>query len=334
MSRTQLHSSGQLRRSLTGNEQLSPLQVKQQEEAAPVTKWMEDAAVHRAAAVRHDGDEDWDFSLGDGAKTKGRRGSDSPRFEMNTMDNIRTEAKITSKGSVRQQDGKYASTRRAGSPSQASAAASSLVEPPPHGDASGYNDNDGALSARTSFTEVMRRADRDAEAAVAMEPVSTRPRARNRAAPKSSSTASAYATGPSTPTSFKIDVSGSVYNEHTSSSTRAPLSNHNHHNSSSSGGSRATRSKADVPIRNRDIGPSSSVSQVGSPSRRRGGGQSSQRSPQARSASTPATLDAVPTHGIVQQDARAMLHHLQSSVGGINGSDAAGGTCLHWGVSV
>ncbi len=32
----------------------------------------------------------------------------------------------------------------------------------------------------------------------------------------------------------------------------------------------------------------------------------------------------------MQQDVRAMLNHLQSCPGGVNATDAAGWTCLHW----
>ena len=42
------------------------------------------------------------------------------------------------------------------------------------------------------------------------------------------------------------------------------------------------------------------------------------------------TLSSIPTRDIVQQDARAMLNHLQTCPGGVNATDAAGWTCLHW----
>jgi hypothetical protein len=87
--------------------------------------------------------------------------------------------------------------------------------------------------------------------------------------------------------------------------------------SSRRGGSKASRG-----------GPATSATSSASPSHRAGGSSAKGGGP--RSASTPATLSAVPTHGIVQQDARAMLNHLQSSAGGVNAVDGAGWSCLHW----
>lgn len=48
--------------------------------------------------------------------------------------------------------------------------------------------------------------------------------------------------------------------------------------------------------------------------------------------SRPAVLavSSIPTRDIVQQDARAMLNHLQTCPGGVNATDASGWTCLHW----
>eukprot|EP01047_Picozoa_sp_COSAG01_P035036 COSAG01_NODE_2661_length_7295_cov_10.017371_3_plen_131_part_00 len=67
---------------------------------APVTQWIEDAAMHRAQAVRT-GDDDWEMKLGDGARAKRREagagdggdGGVSPRFQMNSMESIMSHAK-------------------------------------------------------------------------------------------------------------------------------------------------------------------------------------------------------------------------------------------------
>ena len=76
-------------------EPLSPLQS---DEDAPVSKWMEDAALSRAQAIRH-GADDWEPQLGDGRKQNARHSIDvlsgdrSPRFEMPGMDVRRSSAR-------------------------------------------------------------------------------------------------------------------------------------------------------------------------------------------------------------------------------------------------
>ena len=75
-----------------------PLTPLQSDEDAPVSKWMEDAALSRAQSVRH-GSDDWEPQLGDGRKQNAQHsiealsGERSPRFEMPGMDVRRSSAR-------------------------------------------------------------------------------------------------------------------------------------------------------------------------------------------------------------------------------------------------
>jgi hypothetical protein len=184
---------------------------------APVTQWIEDAAMHRAQAVRT-GDDDWEMKLGDGARAKRREagagdggdGGVSPRFQMNSMESIMSHAKQVSSGPTRSpsrlKDASPAS--RLGRPT--SPAASSLIDPPSRAPTI----NDGHLSARTNYTsvtEVMREAESRAEALVGtagdVPPAAAgvggshaRPR------PRSFRSSGGGGDGGGTPTSFRIDV--------------------------------------------------------------------------------------------------------------------------------
>ena len=62
----------------------------------------------------------------------------------------------------------------------------------------------------------------------------------------------------------------------------------------------------------------------------RGSAKPSESPVRAPSTTGALAVSSIPTKGIVQQDARAMLNHLQTCSGGVNAVDAAGWSCLHW----